>query len=104
MRSRTVIFRRGHDRRVPARAGLAARGGDHLHSSGSRINVSEQRDFVVEDHGCIFLLQPLTPFAREWVEENIPEESLKWAGATVVEYHDIRDVLMKITDAGGVCA
>jgi hypothetical protein len=32
-------------------------------------------DFVVENHGSIFLLRPLTPMARSWVEEHIGDSS-----------------------------
>ncbi len=56
---------------------------------------------MVENHGCIFLLQPLTSFAQEWIAENIPAKALKWAGATVVEHEFIRDVLIGIQEAGG---
>src|SRR5580704_3449087 len=32
-------------------------------------------DFVVENHGIIFLLKPLTPAATSWVEEHIGQEN-----------------------------
>jgi hypothetical protein len=34
-----------------------------------------QLDFIVEDHGSIILLKPVTAGAREWVEENIGEDN-----------------------------
>ena len=32
-------------------------------------------DFVVENHGSIFLLRPITPSAISWVEEHIGEKT-----------------------------
>jgi hypothetical protein len=34
-----------------------------------------QLDFIVEDHGSIILLRPITHVAREWVEECIGEDN-----------------------------
>jgi hypothetical protein len=34
-----------------------------------------QLDFIVEDHGSIILLRPITDAAREWVEEYIGEDN-----------------------------
>jgi hypothetical protein len=36
---------------------------------------SPQPDFIVEDHGSIILLRPITHVARGWVEEYIGEAS-----------------------------
>jgi hypothetical protein len=36
---------------------------------------SPQPDFIVENHGSIILLKPVTASAREWVEENIGEDN-----------------------------
>jgi hypothetical protein len=36
---------------------------------------SSQSDFIVEDHGSIILLHPITHLAREWVEVNIGEDN-----------------------------
>jgi hypothetical protein len=41
-------------------------------------------DFLVQNHGSIFLLQPLTPAANSWVNEHLPEDHLTFAGAVVV--------------------
>jgi hypothetical protein len=32
-------------------------------------------DFVVENHGSIFLLKPLTPSATSWLEEHIGQDN-----------------------------
>jgi hypothetical protein len=52
-----------------------------------------ESDFVVENHGTIFLLQPLTPAANSWIEENLPEDHMTFGGAVVVEHHYIADIV-----------
>ena len=50
-------------------------------------------DFVVENHGTVFLLRPLTPAANSWVKENLPEDHLTFGHAVVVEHHYIADIV-----------
>lgn len=50
-------------------------------------------DFLVENHGTIFLLQPLTPAANVWIEQNLAEDRLTFAGAVVVEHRYIADIV-----------
>lgn len=50
-------------------------------------------DFLVENHGTIFLLQPLTPAANSWIDQNLPEDHLTFAGAVVVEHRFIADIV-----------
>jgi hypothetical protein len=52
-----------------------------------------QPDFFVENHGTIFLLQPLTPVANSWIQENLPEDRLAFGGAVVVEHRYITDIV-----------
>jgi hypothetical protein len=51
-----------------------------------------QSDVCIENHGSLFVFQPLTPAARTWIEENVSEESTWWAGALVVEPRYARDL------------
>ena len=46
-------------------------------------------DFTVENHGSIFLLQPLTSAAQTWVDENIPEDAQYFGTAVAVEHRYI---------------
>ena len=62
---------------------------DSFVASGS----SPQPDFLVENHGTVFLLQPLTPAANSWVEENLPEDRLTFGHAVVVEHRYIADIV-----------
>ena len=57
-------------------------------------------DFKVENHGSIFLLQPLTPAARNWVNAQLPEDALWFAGAVAVEHRFIADIVNGIQNDG----
>lgn len=51
-------------------------------------------DFVVSDHGTIFLLQPLSPAASQWVEDQFQLESWHWHGNSIaIEHRFIRDIV-----------
>jgi hypothetical protein len=50
-------------------------------------------DFIVENHGTIFLLQPLTPAAISWIQGNLPEDQMTSGSAVVVEHRYIGDIV-----------
>ena len=37
-------------------------------------------DVLVENHGSIFMFQPMTPAARAWIEEHVKPEPWQWYG------------------------
>jgi hypothetical protein len=41
-----------------------------------------QADVVVENHGSVFVVTPLSPEASEWVDENVQLEGWQWLGAS----------------------
>jgi hypothetical protein len=41
-------------------------------------------DFLLAEHGSIYLLTARTPEAQAWVASNLPEDRLRWAGATAI--------------------
>jgi hypothetical protein len=49
-------------------------------------------DFQVVDHGTLFLLYPNTRRARRWVKENLPQDHMRYADASVVEPRYINDI------------
>ena len=58
-------------------------------------------DFVVENHGSIFLLRPLTPTARSWVEEHIGDNGYQpYYPTVVVEHRYIFSILDAIKRSG----
>jgi hypothetical protein len=50
-------------------------------------------DFLVVNHGTLYLLYPNTPRAKQWVKENLPQDHMKYADASVVEHRYIGDIL-----------
>jgi len=62
-------------------------------TSGSSPTRGNEADFLLCDEGSIFLLQPLTPAAVSWVEENLPEDRMTFGSAIVVEHRYIADIV-----------
>ena len=61
-----------------------------------------QVDFLVENHGSIFLLKPRTPSATSWVESHIGRENgyqPMWP-TVVVEHRYIADIVAGIQNDG----
>jgi hypothetical protein len=57
-------------------------------------NSPTQPDFVAENHGSIFLLRPLTPAAKAWVEEHIGDNGYQpYYPTVVVEHRFIADIV-----------
>jgi hypothetical protein len=49
-------------------------------------------DFLIADYGAIFLLHPNTRRARRWVEENLPQDHVRFADASLVGLRFIDEV------------
>ena len=49
-------------------------------------------DFHVVDHGTICLLYANTRRAKQWVEDNLPQDRMQYADASVVEPRCIDDI------------
>jgi hypothetical protein len=62
-------------------------------SSGTSPTSGNGPDFLVENHGTIFLLQPLTPAANSWIEENLPADHMTFGGAVVIEHRFVVDII-----------
>lgn len=43
-------------------------------------------DFVAENCGSLFMLQPVSDAAKEWVDEHLPEDA-QWLGPRVAIDH-----------------
>jgi hypothetical protein len=41
-------------------------------------------DVVVENHGSVCLMTPMSPAARVWVDENVQLDDWQWLGASFV--------------------
>ena len=58
-------------------------------------------DFLVEDHGSIFLLSPQSDPARAWIDEHISREGFQpyWP-IVVIEHRYISDIVERIQNDG----
>jgi hypothetical protein len=69
-------------------------------ASGSSPTNSESRlqpspDILVENHGSIFLLRPMSSVGQAWLQENIiGEETQIFGNAVVCEPHYVVDILL----------
>jgi hypothetical protein len=57
-------------------------------------------DFTVTNHGTIFLLEPHTDAALDWITEHLPAEAFTFGDAVVVEHRFIRDIVAGIHGDG----
>jgi hypothetical protein len=56
--------------------------------------------FTVENHGSIFLVQPLTADVRDWLDSNT--EGMWYGGALVVEHRYIEALVAGMVEEGFV--
>lgn len=50
-------------------------------------------DFQVVNHGSLYLLVPNTPRARQWIQDNLPQNHMKYDDASVIEHRYIGDII-----------
>jgi hypothetical protein len=55
----------------------------------------------VENHGSVFVLQPMDGDAQDWCNDNINSEAMKWGGGIVVEHRYVEDIVIGFREAGG---
>jgi hypothetical protein len=49
-------------------------------------------DFLVIDHGTVCLLYANTRRAKQWVQDNLPQDQMRCADASVIEPRHIDDI------------
>jgi len=57
-------------------------------------------DFMVTGGGSLFTLKPLTPAARQWVDEFIDPNAQHWGGGIVIEHRYIEPIVDAIINDG----
>jgi hypothetical protein len=57
-------------------------------------------DFVVENHFTVFLVFPLTEFAKSWVEENLPPDHSTFGQGIVIDARCFWPILEGIQNCG----
>ena len=58
------------------------------------------KDVELELHGTINLLRPLTPKAKSWIDEHIPDEAQWFGAALAVEPRYCPDIVAGMIDDG----
>jgi hypothetical protein len=59
-------------------------------------------DFILENHGSLYMLRPLTEDGTRWIEENIgPDNGYQpYYPAIVIEPRYVRDIITGIRNDG----
>jgi len=57
-------------------------------------------DFTVSAHGSIYVLMPRTTAAREWGEEHIQQDGMRWCGGYAVEARLVCDIVDSAREDG----
>lgn len=63
-------------------------------------NHNPRPDFLIADHGTVFLLQPITDRALGWVREHLPPDSPHFGSSVVIEHRFVADIVVGIRDDG----
>ncbi len=63
-------------------------------------NHNPRPDFLLADHGTIFLFQPITALASSWVREHLPPDSPRFGSSVVIEYRFVADIITGIRNDG----
>ena len=57
-------------------------------------------DFAVQNHGTVYLLEPRTPEADEWITENLPEDVIYLGHMVAIEHRYIGEIVDGIQGDG----
>lgn len=57
-------------------------------------------DFLLADHGSIFLLQPITDPAYAWVADHLPADALTFGHAVAIEHRFVAEIVVGIRADG----
>jgi hypothetical protein len=68
--------------------------------SSSSQGVTSAPDFLVQNEGTVFLFCPLTPQAKEWIDEHVQPDALSFGSALVVEHRFAWGLAQGMKDAG----
>ena len=50
-------------------------------------------DFSLDNHGSICILHLLSNAAKDWVEDNLPEDRMTWCGGVVIEPRYVQPIV-----------
>lgn len=60
--------------------------------------MAKTQDFTADNHGSIILLTPYTAAAREWCDENLPEDCQRLGNAYAIEHRYFGPIGFAIQD------
>ena len=63
-----------------------------------------QADLIIENHGSLFLLRPVSPTGQTWLDENIADDAQVFGDAIAVEHRYIGAIAEGILADGLVVA
>jgi hypothetical protein len=62
--------------------------------------MSNTADFVLQNHGSLCLLCPMTEEASDHLEDRVDDEAMWFAGGLVVEPRYVSDLVEALSDEG----
>jgi hypothetical protein len=63
-------------------------------------NKESAADITIENHGSIFVMQPHSPEARQWIDWHVDGEAQRWGGGVVVEPRFAPELIAAMLDYG----
>lgn len=57
-------------------------------------------DYRATNHGSLWLIEPLTPQATEWLNDNLGEEAQRWGNAVAVEPRYVPELIERLRAEG----
>lgn len=58
-------------------------------------------DYTVSHHGSVCILTPITDAAREWCDEHLPEDAMRWGPhGYVIEPRYLGAIIEGLEEAG----
>jgi hypothetical protein len=66
------------------------------------MSTKQQPDVRVENHGTLFVFQPLTDAGRTWIDEHVESESWQWIGGGLSVEHRYAEHLATGMQADGL--
>lgn len=72
----------------------AAQPNSHLRAHASPREPDSVIDLVFHNHGSVWLMEPRTPLADEWIADNIPEDAPMLGNNIAIEARYVPDVVI----------
>ena len=57
-------------------------------------------DFSLQYHGSISILYPYTDAAKDWIDQNLGDDIIKWGNGIVIEHPYVDNIVLGIIADG----